>query len=214
LLFAFAARAQIPHRLIGESGKTLRRVCQRLPGHTIMRHGVARVFSHAGDIYGCVNGSQRAVWLWKIQAETRGSVTQVAGRFVAVDWMRDDQYEYDRAVVVVDLRTGSSYSIAEVTEPISGVPEGSPPTPGPWPLETFALGSDGRAARLYDIYGANSGSIYGATPVGQVLDLVGFHHYRRRLATGGPGAIVPGSLAYRDHTVTWQQDGSSRTTSV
>jgi hypothetical protein len=175
---------------------------------------VVRIFSHSGDVYGCVNGSTRRVWLWETQAESSGSVTQVAGRFVAVNWMRGDQYEYDRYVDVVDLRSASSYSIAEVTEPISGTPEGNPPTPGPWPLDGFALGSDGRTARLYDTYAANTSSMYNSAPVRQVLDLVGFHNYRRQLATGDPGAIMPGSLAYHDHTVTWTQDGAPRAVSV
>lgn len=194
-----------------KSARTPRMPCQREPGHTILRRGVVRVFRHSGNVYGCVNGSTRRIWLWEILPETRGSVTQVAGRFVAFDWLRDDQYEYDHYVIVVDLRTASAYSVAELTQPLTELPEGNPPTPGPWPLDGYTLGTDGRTARLYDSY---VGTMFNQILVGQVLDLVGFHGYDRQLATGGPGAIIPKSLAYHDHTVTWTQDGSPRAMSV
>jgi hypothetical protein len=73
-------------------------------------------------------------------------------------------------------------------------------------VEAFTLGPDGRTARLYDTFAANASP--SATPTGQVLDLIGFHHFRRQLATSSPGGIVPASLAYDGHTVTWTQNGS------
>jgi hypothetical protein len=85
---------------------------------------------------------------------------------------------------------------------------GDPATPGPWPLEAFALGSDGRTARLYATFPAHPNPSYDAARSGQVLDLIGFHRFRRQLAVSGPGGIAATSLSYRGHTVTWTQNGA------
>jgi hypothetical protein len=89
-----------------------------------------------------------------------------------------------------------------------GEASGEPPTPGPWPLEAFALGSDGRTARLYATFPTHPNPSYSAAPSGQVLDVIGFHRFRRQLTVSGPGGIAPTSLSYRDHTVTWTQNGA------
>jgi hypothetical protein len=181
----------------------LHSACQRRHGKTILRRGVVRVFKTSGAVYGCVEGSPRIVAL-------EGSIKQVAGRFLAVEESQSDQYGFEASLAVVDLRSGRSYSVASLSQPMWGEASGEPPTPGPWPLEAFALGSDGRTARLYATFSTHPNPGDNASPSGQVLDLIGFHRLRRRLAVSGPGEIAATSLSYRDHTVTWTQNGAPR----
>ena len=180
--------------------------CQRQHGKTILRRGLVRIFESSGALYGCLEGSVRIV-------ELRGSVEQVAGPFVAEEGSQSDQYRYTASLEVVDLRSGRSYVVASLEQPIWGEASGEPQTPGPWPLEAFALGSDGRTARLYDTFSTNPNPSYKAAPTGQVLDLIGFHHLRRQLAVSGPGEIAATSLSYQDHTVTWTQNGATHSAS-
>jgi hypothetical protein len=180
--------------------------CQRQPGKTILRRGVVRVFEISGAVYGCVQGSLRIV-------ELGGSVEQVAGPFVADEGSQSDQYRYTASLEVVDLRSGRSYVVASLEQPMWGEASGEPSTPGPWPLEAFALGSDGRTARLYTTFPTHPNPSYNAAPTGQVLELIGFHRFRRQLAASGPGEIAATSLSYRDHTVTWTQNGAPRSAS-
>jgi hypothetical protein len=180
--------------------------CQRQHGKTILRRGVVRIFERSGAVYGCLEGSVRIV-------ELGGSVEQVAGPFVAEEGSQSDQYRYTASLEVVDLRSGRSYVVASLEQPIWGEASGEPATPGTWPLEAFVLGSDGRTARLYDIFPKHPNPSYDAVPSGQVLDLIGFHHFRRQLAVSGPGEIAAASLSYRDHTVTWTQNGAPRSAS-
>jgi hypothetical protein len=187
-------------------------VCQHVPGRTLLRRGHVRVFRASDVVYGCVNGSESAWPLWQSSLRQSGSVAEVNGRFVAVRSRTSDQYEFDLSLDVVDLRSGRRYSIAWESEPLGGGVAGDPSTPGPWPIEAFVLGPDGRTIRLYDklIAGASQ---YSGTVVGQVLNVIGFHHLNRQLATSPPGAIASASLAYDGHKVTWTQNGSPQSAS-
>jgi hypothetical protein len=193
--------------------------CEQRHGRTILHRGIARVFKSAGVAYGCVQGSRHAWALWQATHnlyETRsGAVTQVNDRFVAVATSSSSQYGASRELAVFDLASGETYSLASISEEEFGNRvTGAPPTPGPWPLEASALGPDGRSARLYDTYAPSARSDYTAAPTGQVVDLVGFHQFHRQLATSGPGAIVPSSLSYDGHTVSWSENGSPQAVSV
>jgi hypothetical protein len=197
--------------------KQLHILCERRHGKTILRRGVVRVFKTSSGAYGCVEGSLRIVSLWGMGPEDWGvsgfPVKQVAGRFIAVQFSAESQYEYAAWVTVVDLRSGSSYTVASLSQPTDEEASGEPPTPGPWPLEAFALGSDGRTARLYDTFSTHPNPSYEAARTGQVLDLVGFHHFRRQLAVSGPGVIAAMSLSYNNQTVTWTQNGAPQSAS-
>jgi hypothetical protein len=198
--------------------------CQHQAGHTILRRGVVRVFKQVGPdgalVFGCVKGSTRAVMLWEVGpevapgvVETSGSVGQVAGRFVAVEATTSNQYEYNSSIEVFDLRSGAHYPIEAVREPID---EGAPP----WAprLERYVLAGDGRTVRLYgppvSATGAPGAPGAPTTPAPQTLDLLGFHHFERQLATGPPGAIAPASLAVHGATVTWTQNGEQLSASA
>jgi len=198
---------------LGRSAQRRAAVCQRRPGHTMMRRGEVRVFRASGVVYGCVKGSLSAWPLWRASRRQSGSVAQVNRQFVAVDSRASDQYAFDASLRVFDLRSGRSYSIASESEPLSGGATGDPSTPGPWPVEKFVLGPDGRAVRLYERFTAAAND-YSGTVIGQVLDVIGFHKSARRLATSPPGGIAPGSLTYDGHMVTWTQDGTRRAASI
>jgi hypothetical protein len=179
-----------------------------------------RVFKRSGTVYGCLIGSRVAQQLWTSSGDpfqaASGAVRQVAGRFIAFVSEGSNQYTRSRAVDVVDLGNGRGYTIAEIEEEMSLHVTGEPPTPGPWPLQTFVLGPDGRTARLYNTYVPPTSALVQATasPAGQVLDLIGFNGLVRQLATSAPGGIPASSLAYDGHTVTWTHDGSSESASV
>jgi hypothetical protein len=186
-------------------------VCQHRPGHTILHHGVVRVFKAPGapypTVYGCVEGSTRAVALWEAPAaetmatpQRSGAVKQVAGRFVAIESTTSNQYEDAQSIQVFDLGSGARYDLASEQEPL-----GQTSVPAGRHLETWVLGADGRTAALYGTYAA--GPSAGANPTGQVLDLLGFHSSSSQLAAGPPGAIAPASVAFNGATVTWTQDG-------
>jgi hypothetical protein len=204
--------------------------CQHQAGRTILRRGAVRVFKQAGPggalVFGCVKGSTRAVMLWEVGpeiapgvVETSGSVRQVAGPFLAAEATTSNQYEYSQSIEVFDLRSGAHYPIAAVREPID-----EPAPPGAPRLERFVLAGDGRAARLYGPPASATGTtgatgVTGApgtstTPATQTLDLLGFHHLDRQLATGPPGSIAPASLALNGTTVTWTQNGARQSASV
>lgn len=188
-------------------------VCQRRPGHTVTRRGEVRVFRASGVVYGCLKDSSSAWPLWSASRSQTGWVAQVNRQFIAVDSRTGDQYAFDASLSVFDLRAGGSYSIASESEPLGGPATGNPSTPGPWPVEKFVLGPDGRTVRLYERFAAAANDDSG-TVIGQVLDAIGFHTAARRLATSPPGGIAPASLAYDGHRVTWTQDGTRRATSI
>jgi hypothetical protein len=210
--------------------------CQHQAGRTILRRGAVRVFKQAGPegalVFGCVKGSTRAVMLWEVGpevapgvTETAGSVRQVAGPFLAAEATTSNQYEYSQSIEVFDLRSGAHYPIAAVSEPID-----EPAPPGAPRLERFVLAGDGRAVRLYGPPASATGTtgatgsegatgVTGApgtttTPATQTLDLLGFHHLDRQLATGPPGSIAPASLAFNGTTVTWTQNGARQSASA
>jgi hypothetical protein len=179
--------------------------CQRKPGRTVLGRGAIRIFRQSRDVYGCLTGKTRRVLLWVELPEQQISVAGTAGHDVAVQSVVSNQYTYERSIDVVNLANGTGYSIAGLSWPIDGTPTASPATPGPWPLEAFALGPTGLSARLYATFAA--GSSPAAQPSGQVLDVIGPHGYDRTLATTAAGAIAPSSLAYHGHTVSWVQNG-------
>ncbi len=181
--------------------------CQHQPGHTTFRRGKVRVFSRAGDVYGCLIGDTRRVLLWVNLMEQQSSVKQVAGRYVAVESIVNNQYTYARSLSMIDLANGAGYSIGSLNWPLGGESSGDPRTPGPWPLEAFVLGANGRTARLYGTFAAGASS--SAHPTGQVLDVIGYRHFNRTIATTGASAISPASLTYNGREVTWTQDGAA-----
>jgi len=165
------------------------------------------VFRVKGDVFGCVPGHTRRVALWVKLPEQRSELDRVAGPYVAVGSTTSNQYTYDRSLYVYDLLNGASYAVAGLSSPMPalGQTTGSPATPGPWPIEAFALSRDGRTARLYATYAAGANA--SAQPDGQLLDVIGPHHFHHTLATTAAGAIAPASLTYHHGTVTWTQGG-------
>jgi hypothetical protein len=202
------------------AAKHRRVVCQRQTGHTILRRGPVRLFKRSGAVYGCLMGHRSTWQLWASSGDPfeamSGSVSQVAGRYVAFASRASNQYTYGRAVEVEDLGSGASYTIAEINEEMNIHVTGEPPTPGPWPLEAFRLGPDGRTARLYATYTPPTAGLAerSASPSGQVLDLIGFNGSRQQLATSGPGEIAPSSLAYDGQTVRWTRAGAAESAGV
>jgi Protein of unknown function (DUF4232) len=187
--------------------------CQRKPGVTTYRHGSVRVFRRAFNVYGCVLGSTRRVWLGVAGSpEQANSIASVAGHFVAFQSVLNNQYTYAQNLQVVNLADGTGYSVASLSWPIGGSPEASPATPGPWPIEAFALNAGGLTARLYSTFAPGSGP--SSQPDGQVLDVVGAHGYDQTLATTAAGAIAPGSLAYHGNTVSWTENGVAESADV
>jgi hypothetical protein len=99
------------------------------------------------------------------------------------------------------------------THKSSGEPSGEPATPGPWPLEAFALGRDGRTARLYATFATRAKPSYNAAPSGQ-----GARDDRLSSPPSPAGGKRPRRnlgdvLSYRDHAVTWTQNGAPRSAS-
>jgi len=187
--------------------------CEGRRGRTVLSRGVVRVFSEANKVWGCVRGNASAWELWEPTAGWEGAVRQVAGTYVAVEKAISAAGSYRRSLSVTDLLSGSVYVVAHLERPLAGGAESSEPqTPGPWPLEAFALAPDGYTARLYDTFAAGAGS--GAKPTGQVLDLVGPQSSQRELASGPPGAIAPASLSCAGRTVRWSQSGAARSAGV
>jgi hypothetical protein len=192
-------------------------VCQHRRGHTILRRGAVRVFKASGPIYptvyGCLEGSTRAVPLWEVvpgpgpSPDKTGSVKHVAGRFVAVETSTSNQYEYNQALEVFDLRSGASYGISGVQEPID-----EPGGMGAPRLETYVLADNGRTAALYATFAA-AGTSSGSTPTGQLLEVLGFHDFHQVLATTGPNTIAPASLTFNGQTVSWTQNGEQHSAS-
>jgi hypothetical protein len=217
LVVVTAADAASPGR-VAETASHRSVVCQHKRGRTILRRGVVRVFKRQGTVYGCVNGSKRAWSLWETQnyltQSKGGAVKQVAGPYVAVAASTNNQYGFEQSLAVSNLRTGASYAVASVAGELSGVTSGEPATPGPWPLETFVLGPDGRTARLYDTFAPPPNANTAAPVTGQVIDLIGFHRFRRQLATSAPGGIARASLGYDGRTVAWTQNGTPQSASV
>jgi hypothetical protein len=191
--------------------------CQHLRGHTILRRGSVRVFTASGTVYGCLAGRKLAWGLWEsehnlTQART-GSVRQVAGRFLAFAESFNDQYGFSQSLEVADLGNGATYTVAMLAES-EGTIGGNPPSPGPAPLEAFRLARNGRSLRLYDTFAPSAKPNFSAPPTGQVLDVIGFHHFERLLARSAPGVIEPGSLSYNGRTAAWTQNGVRRSARV
>lgn len=187
-------------------------VCQRKPGHTVFSHHAIRVFRNSGNVYGCLKGHTRRVWLWIKLPEVRSSVKAAVGQHVVVQSVSSNQYAYGRSLQAIDLADGTSYWIASLASPLGGAPQADPASPGPWPLEAFSLGSTGLTARLYATFAPGAGST--SEPSGQVLDVIGPHDYDRTLARTSAGAITPTSLAYHGDEVTWDQDGVPKSAAV
>jgi hypothetical protein len=205
-----------PHVAVRHGGA----ICQRKRGHTILHRGVVRLFKGSGTVYGCLRGSRRAWQLWGVSGDPfqamSGAARQVAGPFVAFLSESSNQYTRWRTLAVEDLRSGASYPIADWEEEMGIHVTAQPPTPGPWPLDAFRLGPDGRTARLYNTYVPPTSALAEsmASPAGQILDLIGFDDLQRQLATSAPGGIVSSSLSYDGHTVTWTHNGSVESASV
>jgi hypothetical protein len=190
--------------------------CQRKHGHTIFRHGIVRAFKCSGTVFGCVDGSTSAWPLWGSTDEpyetVSGSILQVSGRFVAFETETGVKGTNDWSIDVMDLRSGAGYPVASWSQVL---PFDEPPSPVKSPLQAFVLGPDGRTACLEEVFDANvAPSASEPFPTRQVLVLLGFHHFHRRLAISTPGGIVPGSVAYNGHTVTWTQSGSAESAAV
>jgi hypothetical protein len=190
--------------------------CQRKHGRTIFRHGIVRAFKSSGTVFGCVDGSTRASPLWgstDAPYETvSGSILQVSGRFVAFETETGVKGSNDWSIEVADLRSGDGYGVAYWSQTVPFDEQPSPVTP---PVQALVLGPDGRAACLEEVFDANvAPSASEPFPSRQVLVLLGFHHFHRRLAVSVPGGIVPGSVAYDGHTVTWTQNGAPQSASV
>jgi hypothetical protein len=221
-----ASAAGAPHSMSAAHHAIL---CQHQTGRTILRRGAVRVFKQVGPegalVFGCVKGSTRAVVLWEVGpeiapgvVETTGSVRQVAGRFLAAEATTSNQYAYSQSIEVFDLRSGAHYPVAAVQEPID-----EPAPPGAPRLERFVLAGDGRTVRLYGppanatgrtgATGA-TGTSTSTTAAVQTLDLLGFHHLDRQLATSPPGSIAPASLAVNGDTGTWTQNGEQQSASA
>ncbi len=130
----------------------------------------------------------------------------VAGPFVAVETSTSNQYEYNEGLEVFDLRSGASYGISGVQEPID-----QPASPEPSHLETYVLAANGRTVALYATFAAGASS--GSTPTGQLLEVLGFHDFHQVLATTGPNTIAPASLAFNGQTASWTQNGEQRSAS-
>lgn len=192
--------------------------CQARPGRTVFHRGAIRVFTprHApyarGEAYGCLSGSPREVALWQTGPEERGWVRQVRGHVIAVQWELGNQYGFSQSISVHNLATGSGYEIATAAGPING-PQTGTPTPFSWPLERFLLAPGGRTVRLYEAYPADTGAGTPA-PDAEVLDIVGFHHFKRVLATAPPGAVAPRSLVLHGDVLTWIENGQARSATV
>jgi hypothetical protein len=181
---------------VQRGGKRLVPLCLDKSGRTLERRGPVRIFRTLHGVFGCVKSSRHA-WL------LGGRPAQIAGPYVAVEQSSSDQYAFQASARVTDLRNGKGYLIYSVYQPISGPYTGAPSV---WPVETFVLGPDGRTVRLWD-----TGTM---TPAGQVLDLIGFRHFARRLATAPPQGIARRSITYNGHRVGWTEDGTRRSVTV
>jgi len=195
------------------SARPTARVCQRQPGHTIFRSGSIRVFRESHHVYGCVRGHTRRVLLWVKVPEQQSSLQGSVGHDIAVQSVLNNQYGFSQSLWVVNLLDGATYPIASYGGNVeTGTVSGNPATPGPWPLEGFAMSSKGLTARLYDTFAPGSG--LAAEPTGQVLDVIGPRGYDRTLALTGPGAIAPASLAWQGSVVIWTQNGTPESAMV
>jgi hypothetical protein len=187
------------------------KLCDQRPGRTVFRHGGARVFVSphphdvSGEADGCLRGSTSEIELWQTGPEERGLVRQLAGHFIAAEWEFGNQYGYSEWVAVFDLRTRAAYYVATSSGPVDGPSVGTP-NAFSRPLNRFVLSPTGRTARLYDTYPADA-SETNPIPDGEVLDVVGFHHFKRTLASAAPGAIEPASLQFAGPTVRWTENG-------
>jgi hypothetical protein len=112
-----------------------------------------------------------------------------------------------------NLATGTGYTDASAGGPIGGPPTGTPNALS-WPLDGFVLGPDGRSARLYDTYPANAETESNPSPNGELLDVIGPHHFKRILATAQPGTIDPSSLAFHGNTLTWTESGMPESATI
>jgi hypothetical protein len=166
--------------------------CARRPGHTIRRAGAVRIYTHAGQEYGCVRGSRRT-------APITGRIEQIAGESVLIgQTSEDNQYAYVASDDVVNLRTGRQYRVSFVDEPL-----GAPWSLAPGLVENVVLGADGDTARLYETP-APTGVPSSPAPTTETLDVIG--HGQRVLATVPPGSIDPHSVRFTDGVITWTQD--------
>ena len=177
-------------------GKRRAPLCLHKSGRTLERRGPVRIFRTQHGVFGCVKSSRHAWLLGR-------SPAQIAGPYVAIKQSSSNQYAFQASARVTDLRSGNGYAIYSVYQPISGPYTG---TPSVWPAEAFVLGPDGRTVRLWD-----TGTM---TPTGQVLDLIGFRHFARRLATAPPQSIAQRSITYNGRRVSWTKDGTRRSVAV
>jgi hypothetical protein len=189
--------------------------CQRKHGHTVLRRGTIRIFSITkGSVskgeyfqtgYGCLSGSRKAWKLWEFASDVHqtDTVEQVEGPFIALHTTLTVNADFGESLTVFDLRDGAKYSIASIFDQSVG------PQP-PWPVAAYVLGPAGRSLVLAYTFGL--GPMFNTT--GETLELRGFHHYRRTLATAAPGVINPCSLTYTDHKATWTENGTCHSASA
>ena len=185
--------------------------CQLKHGHTVLRRGPVRIFSvktGGGRVetgYGCLRGSRKAWKLWEftLDISQTNNVEQVAGTFIALHTTLAVNADFGESLTVFDLRNGSKYSIASIFDQSVG-----PQTP--WPIAAYVLGLSGRSFILAYTFGI--GPMFNTT--GETLEMRGFHHYRRTLATAAPGTINPCSLTYIGHKVTWTENGTCHSASA
>ena len=189
--------------------------CQRKHGHTVLQRGTVRIFSiTTGSVskgefsqtgYGCLSGSRKAWKLWEFTSNVpqTDNVEQVEGPFIALHTTLTVNANRGESLTVFDLRNGTKYSIASIFDESVG------PQP-PWPLVADVLGPAGRSLVLAYTFG--TGPIFKTT--GETLEIRGFHHYRRTLATAAPGTINPCSLTYTGHKVTWTENGTCHAASA
>lgn len=192
-------------------------VCQLKHGHTVLQRGTIRIFSikTAASVggpsvetgFGCLRGDRKAWKLWESTSDVSqtDNVEQIADTFIALHETLTVNADFGESLTVFDLRNGSNYSIASIYDESVG-----PQTP--WPIAAYVLGLSGRSLVLAYTFVMGSGPLFNTT--GETLEMRGFHHYRRTLATAGPSAINPCSLTYTGHTVTWTENGTCHSASV
>jgi hypothetical protein len=195
-------------------------VCRLKHGHTVLQRGTIRIFSiktpssggpapSVETVYGCLRGDRKAWKLWESTSPSNirqtDNVEQVADTFIALHETRSVEANFGESLTVFDLRNGSKYSIASIYDQSIG-----PQTP--WPIAAYVLGLSGRSLVLAHTFVMGIGPFFNTT--GETLEMRGFHHYRRTLATAGPSAINPCSLTYTGHTVTWTENGTCHSASV
>jgi hypothetical protein len=192
-------------------------LCQHQRGRTIIRRGSVRVLERRVEgrlpgeeaVFGCVVGSPRLVTLWEAGPDRGGSVERVNDRFVLVQSDVSNQYEGSTELAVFDLRSGASYGVGGTSEPLFPLSSYAEERP-----EIYLLARNGRTAILYEKLAVTVAPGLSApattTPTGQALVLLGFHHFKKQIASATPSAIDPSSISYNGQVISWTQEGATR----